>query len=198
LARYAALQGGQQASLHDAPDLNRIKKLPAGLQRSAAPSIAAVQRALAARGLLTQPTQKVVWRDKKRKKHAEYRPAPFPGKPDKATVAALNAWQWRNGLRRTDGVLDAVTLGLLGLPPLGPEILMPPYGPQCEVHDATDVALMSELPQTRPAADYLTRVTRRVNRLAPGRLSDAPVLAAVPAAATTLPLPGPPPEGGGR
>ena len=131
LTRYAALQADQQAAVGAVPELNRIKKMPARLQRSAAPHIAALQTALAARGLLTQPTQKFVWRDKKRRKHVEYKTAPFPGKADKATVTALNTFQLRNGLRRTEGILDPVTLKALGLPPLGLEIFLPLSGPQC-------------------------------------------------------------------
>jgi len=125
LARYAAWQACQQAAFGDAPDLNRIRKMPAGSQSSAAPHLAALQQALAAHGLLTPPTKKSVWRDKKRKKHVAYKTLPFAGKADKATVAALNTFQLRNGLRKTEGVLDAVTLEMLGLPPLGPEIFLP-------------------------------------------------------------------------
>jgi hypothetical protein len=118
LARYAAAQACQQASLGNAPDLNRIKKMPPELQRSAAPRIAALQTALAAKGLLTKPVEKIVVRDKKRKKQVEYKTLPFSGTPDNATVAALNTFQLRNGLRTTEGVMDAVTLEMLGLPPL--------------------------------------------------------------------------------
>ena len=126
--RYAALQSDQQAAFGIAPELNRIKKLPPALQRSAAPHLAAVQTALAARGLLTPPTQKSVWRDKKRRKHVEYKTLPFPGKADKATIAALDTFQLRHGLRQTGGILDPVTLKMLGLSPLGPENPPPPVG----------------------------------------------------------------------
>ena len=131
IARYAALQADQLAAFGTVPEVNRIKKLPPALQRSAAPHLAAVQTALAARGLLTPPTQKSVWRDKKRRKHVEYKTVPFSGKADKATIAALNSFQLRNGLRRTEGILDPVTLKMLGLPPMGSEILRPLSGPQC-------------------------------------------------------------------
>jgi hypothetical protein len=133
LARYAALQTRQQAALGDAPDLNRIKKMPARARRSAAVHLATVQTALAEQGLLTPPTRKSVWRDKKRKKHVSHKTLPFAGAPDQATVAALDAFQWRQGLRKTGGVLDAVTLRLLGLPPLEPEIVLPLSGPQCVI-----------------------------------------------------------------
>ncbi len=133
LARYAGLQACQQGSSVDAPDLRLIRKMPAGLQRLAAPRIAMLQSALAEQGLLNQPTKKTTWRDKKRRKRVSYKTVPFAGKPDKATVAALSAFQWRNGLRRTDGVVDAVTLEMLGLPPLGPELFLPLSGPQCPV-----------------------------------------------------------------
>lgn len=133
IARYAALQAGQQVSLVDAPDLSRIKTLPSGLQRLAAPHLVQLQTALAERELLKQPTQKSVWRDKKKKKHVSYKTMPFAGKVDTATLAALDAFQWRNGLLKTGGALDAATLGLLGLPPMGAEIFRPLSGPMCSV-----------------------------------------------------------------
>ena len=135
IAHYAALQAGQEADLGEALDILRVGKLPARFQRSAAPYVAAVQTALAERGLLTRPTQKTVWRDKKRKKQESYKTVPFAGKPDKATVAALNTFQLRHGLRRTDGVADAVTLDRLGLPPMGLEVLLPPSGPRCAIEE---------------------------------------------------------------
>lgn len=137
LARYAGLQACQEASFDEAPDLKRIKQMPVGLQRPAAPHIAAVQNALARQGLLKQPTEKRVWRDKKRKKHVAYRQVPFAGKADKATVAALNTFQRRHGLLATDGLLDAVTLEMLGLPAMGLEIFRPLSGPHCPVHAET-------------------------------------------------------------
>jgi len=128
LARYAALQACQQNSSGDALDLNRIRKMPPGVQQLAAPRIAALQTALAARGLLTPPTKKSVWRDKKRNKHVQYKTLPFAGKADKATSAALDNFQLRNGLLKTKGILDAVTAEMLGLPPMGPELLRPLSG----------------------------------------------------------------------
>lgn len=151
LAYYAGLQACQEASFDEAPDLEGIKMMPVGLRRPAAPHIAAVQNALAQRGLLKQPTEKRVWRDKKRKKHVSYKQVPFAGKVDKATVEALNAFQRRNGLLATDGVLDAVTLEMLGLPPLGPEIFLPLSGPQCAIQDQ---------PETAPWCATLTRDER--------------------------------------
>ncbi|WP_295447823.1 peptidoglycan-binding domain-containing protein [uncultured Thiodictyon sp.] len=150
ITRYAQLQAGQLASFNGALDLNRIKKLPARQQRLATPHIAALQTALAAQGLLTQPTQKVVWRDRKRKKHVEYNPRPFPGKLDKATVVALNTFQLRNGLRKTLGIVDAVTLNMLGLPTMGPDIFLPITGPQCPFYGWTETDSMCEVAEEKP------------------------------------------------
>lgn len=133
IARYAGLQACQQGSAANAPDLRLIRKMPAALQRLAAPRIAMLQSALAEQGLLEQPIKKTTWRDKKRRKRVSYKTVPFAGKPDKATVAALSAFQWRNGLRQTEGVMDAVTLEMLGLPPMGPGLFLPLAGPQCPV-----------------------------------------------------------------
>ena len=71
----------------------------------------------------------------------EYKTAPFAGKADKTTVLALNAFQFRNGLLQTDGVLDAVTLDMLGLPPLGPDVFLPLAGPYCAIDVPSDAAL---------------------------------------------------------
>jgi hypothetical protein len=150
IARHAAVQAAQEAHLNAALDLMRIGKLQARFQRSAAPYIAEVQTALAERGLLTRPTQKTVWRDKKRKRHESYKTVPFAGRPDKATVAALNSFQLRHGLRQTDGVVDAVTLGTLGLPAMGPEVLLPPSGPRCAMEPDAEAAPLCEV-QGRPS-----------------------------------------------
>ncbi len=195
LARYAGLQGDQQASLTAALDLNRTRKLPAGLQKRAAPRIAAVQAALADQGLLTQPTQKVTWRDKKRRQHVEIRPAPFSGKPDKATISALNSFQLRHGLRRTDGVLDAVTLELLGLPPLGAEVFKALAGPQCDFDGWTERLPRSErtppptLAADQPGADHHGAdsgepIPPRATR-SPGAYLNAIIAAGAPAQTTT-------------
>jgi hypothetical protein len=151
IGRYAALQAGQQVSLAEVPDLTRIKSLPSGLQRLAAPHLARLQTALAERELLKQPTQKSVWRDKKNKKRVSYKSVPFAGKVDKATIAALDAFQWRNGLLKTGGALDAATLGLLGLPPMGAEIFRPLSGPMCSIEiwrGAPPICGIRRAPQT--------------------------------------------------
>jgi hypothetical protein len=144
LTRYAALQADQQASLAAAPNLNRARKLPRGMQKAAAPLFAALQTALGAEGLLSPPVKKTVWRDKKRKKHVEYRTLPFAGRADQATVAALDSYQWRHGLRKTEGVVDAATLKVLGLPPMGPEIFLPLSGPHCRFDGWAAMAPMSK------------------------------------------------------
>ncbi len=140
IRHFAALQACQEASWFEAPDLNRVTDLPAGARRSAAPHIAAVQTALSQLGLLKQPIRKTVWRDKKRRKRTAYKTVPFTGKPDRETVAALDAFQARKGLARTGGVLDAVTMELLGLPAMGPEIFFPPAGPDCGIQRTAEVA----------------------------------------------------------
>lgn len=145
LARYGALQACQAASLGDAPDLARIRKLPIGLQRRAAPQIVLVQKALAAEGLLQPPTKKHVWRDKRRKRHVVYKQAHFAGEVDKATVAALSTFQLRNGLGVTEGVLDAVTLELLGLPTMGREIFSPISGAQCRIPGGAGTTFQCEV-----------------------------------------------------
>ena len=164
LAHYAELQAGQQASLAAAPDLNRINKMPPGSRRAAAPHIAAVQTALAARGLLTAPTQKVVRRDKKKKKYTEYKTVPFAGKPDKTLVAALNGFQWRHGLRKTEGVVDAVTLKLLGLPPMGPDIFLPLSGPACPFDGWPETAPLHEPLGAGPVAGSGGAIPGRLSR----------------------------------
>ncbi len=164
LTRYAAWQAGQQATAAEAPDLKRINKMPSGLKQFAAPHLAAVQRALAAQGLLTPPTQKLVWRDKKRKKHIEYKTAPFTGKPDQATLTALDSFQWRQGLRQTEGVLDAVTLNLLGLWAMGPEIFQPLSGPQCLIDEVAEPIPLceAEAQAHQHRGDFILGITRPV------------------------------------
>ncbi|MBP6583061.1 MAG: peptidoglycan-binding protein [Chromatiaceae bacterium] len=171
LTRYAALQAGQQASATDAPDLNRINKMPKGLRKFAAPHLAAVQRALAAQGLLTPPTQKVVWRDKKRKKHIEYKKARFAGKPDQATITALDSFQWRHGLQQTAGVLDVVTLNLLGLPSLGPELFQPLSGSQCLIDDLAEPPAWCEITKATPAVKQQSHDALHITLQTPPRAS---------------------------
>lgn len=140
LARYAELQACQKASMDNALDLSLVRKTLVGSQRAAAYHIAELQKALAEEGLLKQPTKKIVWRDKKRKRHVKYKRLPFAGKVGKKTVAALNSFQLRSGLRKTQGVLDAATLDMLGLPPVGWEILLPLSGPECAIEDRANAA----------------------------------------------------------
>ncbi|MBK8637318.1 MAG: peptidoglycan-binding protein [Chromatiaceae bacterium] len=165
LARHAAWQAGQQASAAHAPDLNRIRKMPTSLKKRAAPHLATLQTALAGEGLLTPPTRKVVWRDKKRKKHIEYKRVPFAGTADSATVIALNSFQWRRGLRQTEGVLDAVTLNMLGLTAMGPEIFQPLSGPQCPINEAVEPLPLCEIevPANSKAANYSLPISRPVS-----------------------------------
>jgi hypothetical protein len=146
LARYAALQAIQQDSLSHAPDLERIREMPDRHQRFAAYYIAELQRALGAQGLLKQPKKKTVWRDKKGRKRVKYKTLPFAGKVDKKTVTAFSAFQVRNGLRKTEGVLDSASLRLLGLASMGCEIFLPAVGPQCVINRTTNPASMCELP----------------------------------------------------
>lgn len=153
LSRYAAIQACQQASASEAADLAGIPKLPVGLQRIAAPHVALVQGALAAQGLLSQPTERRVWRDKKRKKHVTIKQLPFAGKVDKETIAALDRFQLSHGLHGTDGVLDAVTLERLGLGPMGPEIFSPLAGPQCVLDEGEAIlhcGMRTRSPGDRP------------------------------------------------
>ena len=154
LARFAALQATQKASLAESVDLTKIKTLPSGLRSNAAPRVVLVQRRLAETGLLKQPMEKVVWRDKKRRKHVTYKEVPFVGTVGKATVAALNGYQWRNGLRKTEGVVDSVTLGLLGLPPMGPEIFLPLRGPQSPYEPQSE-PMTARLAASRPSPSTL-------------------------------------------
>lgn len=146
VARYAAMQGVQQASIAHAPDLNRIKERPAWQRRHAAPHVAALQRALVAQELLKPPRKKTVWRDKKGRKRVKYKTLSFAGKVDGKTIAALSTYQLSKGLRNTEGVLDAVSLRLLGLAPMGPEIFLPPEGPQCANDGGAKPVCLCETP----------------------------------------------------
>jgi hypothetical protein len=120
LAQYAALQSGQQTVLSEAIDLLGINALLKRHRRASRPYVARLQRALAEEGLQTQTRG--------------YQPpsaAHFDGIAGKLTVGALNRFQLSHGLRVTDGRLDPVTAGLLGLPPMGLDSFLPPAGPQC-------------------------------------------------------------------
>jgi peptidoglycan hydrolase-like protein with peptidoglycan-binding domain len=108
-----------------------------------------LQEALEAQGLLKPPKKKTVWRDKKGRKRVSYRTLPFAGKVGKKTVAAFSGFQVRHGLRKTEGVLDAVSLRLLGLAPMGSEIFLPPVGPQCPIRRTPKPASMCEIPAER-------------------------------------------------
>jgi hypothetical protein len=145
LARYAAIQSVQQASLDQAPDLNQITQRPAWQRRYAMPYIAELQRALAAQELLKQPRKKTVWRDKRGRKRVKYKTLSFTGKVDKKTLSALSTFQSNKGLRNTKGALDCVSLRLLGLAPMGLEIFLPPVGPQCAKDETTTPVLMCEI-----------------------------------------------------
>ena len=65
-------------------------------------------------------------------------------------MTALNTFQWRQGLRQTEGVLDAVTLNMLGLTAMGPEIFQPLSGPQCPVDDLAEPPAWCEIPRVAP------------------------------------------------
>ena len=173
IAHYAALQAGQEADLGEALDIIRVGKLPPRFQRFAAPYVAAVQTALAERGLLTKPTQKTVWRNKKGKKQESYKTVPFAGKPDKTTVAALNTFQLRHGLRRTDGVVDALTLEALGLPPMRLEVLLPPSGPSCASEGDAEAAPRCEV-TTRPSWGTLGVFSPNRPQALPRSLDESP------------------------
>ena len=120
LAQYAALQSAQQTVLAEAVDLLEINGLLKRHRRASRPYVARLQRALAEEGLQTQTRG--------------YQPASaahFDGIAGKLTLGALNRFQRSQGLRTTDGRLDPVTAGLLGLPPIGLDSFLPPTGPQC-------------------------------------------------------------------
>jgi len=129
IARYAALQFAQQASMGQALDLMSIKRRLKRHQRASRPHIARLQQALAEHGLRTQT------RRGKRTK-AEH----FDGIAGKLTQGSLDRFQLRNGLIQTHGLLDSVTVAMLGLPPMGQEIFWPPSGPQCPVEPEAEKA----------------------------------------------------------
>jgi hypothetical protein len=129
IARYAVFQFSQQASMRQAVDLTSINRRLKREQRASRPHIARLQQALADNGLQTQTRQR---------KRTE--PAHFDGIAGKLTVGSLDRFQLRNGLLQTHGVLDPVTVSMLGLPPMGQDIFLPPSGPQCLVKPEVEIA----------------------------------------------------------
>jgi len=129
IARYAAFQSSQRASMAQALDLMSIKRRLKGHQRASRPHIARLQKALADEGLQTQTRQK------KRTK-----PAHFDGIAGKLTLGSIDRFQLRNGLLQTHGLLDPVTVAMLGLPPMGHDIFLPPSGPHCPLKPETEMA----------------------------------------------------------
>ncbi|NEX20817.1 peptidoglycan-binding protein [Thiorhodococcus mannitoliphagus] len=136
VARYAALQLSQEVAMQDALDLMGIKRLLKRHRRASKPHIAALQEALAEEGLQTQT------HGGGRAKRAH-----FDGIAGKLTVGALDRFQLRHGLRQTHGLLDPVTVAMLGLPPMGRDIFLTPSGPQCPIQDETETALTCETPK---------------------------------------------------
>jgi hypothetical protein len=122
IARYAAFQFSQQASMGQALDLLSIPRRLKRQQRASRPHIARLQQALAEAGLQTQTRQ-----------GKRTQPAHFDGIAGKLTLGSLDQFQLRNGLLQTHGLLDPVTVAMLGLPPMGQDIFWPPSGPQCPV-----------------------------------------------------------------
>jgi hypothetical protein len=148
VARYAALQGAQQAALEHALDLTAIRGLLKSHRRASRPHIAELQRALANQGLETQV------HGGRRAKTQQ-----FDGIAGKLTVGSMNRFQLRSGLRPTDGRLDPVTARLLGLSPLGNEIFLAPSGPYCAISEAKERLAQCDGPGT-PASTTLHRLVR--------------------------------------
>lgn len=126
IARYAALQSGQQAAIDRALDLRAIRRLLKRHRHASKPHIATLQKALALHGLQTQT--------RAGSRH-------FDGIAGKLTIAALDRFQLGNGLRPTQGLLDPVTASMLGLAPMSREIFLTPSGPYCPLVSATETAL---------------------------------------------------------
>lgn len=144
IARYAAFQTAQLAAMQQGLDLMGINRLLKSHQQASRPPIATLQKALAEAGLQTQT-------------HARKRTQPehFDGIAGKLTQAALNQFQLRNGLRPTDGLLDPVTTAMLGLPPMGLDIFLPPSGPQSPLQPELSSPQSCEAPEiTRDLAFY--------------------------------------------
>ncbi len=144
IARYARLQAGQLAAMPQGLDLMAIHRLLKSHQRASRPHIARLQKALAEAGLQTQTQTR-----------KRTQPAHFDGIAGKLTQAALNQFQLRNGLRPTDGLLDPVTAELLGLPPMGRDIFLPPSGPQSPIRTSLNSPPSCRQPEvTRELAFY--------------------------------------------
>jgi hypothetical protein len=142
IARYAAFQFSQQASMGQALDLTSIPRRLKRHQHASRPHIARLQQALAEEGLQTQTRQA------KRSK-----PAHFDGIAGKLTLGSLDRFQLRNGLLQTHGLLDPVTVAMLGLPAMDQEIFWPPSGPQCLVEPEIELAPHCE---TRLSPEHLS------------------------------------------
>ncbi len=155
LSHFQGLHAAQMASAPDAPDLKALKKMPKRLQHRAAPHVVSLQYALVTEGLLEQPKKKRVWRDKKRRRRISYKTLPFRGLVDNATLAALERFQLRNGLRQTGGVLDAVTQRMLGLPIVeADELFLPLTGPMCALESPANELTLYEILIGRLLPEY--------------------------------------------
>lgn len=122
IADFALLQRSQRRALTQALDLNAIRGLLKRHRLASKRHIARVQQALAEEGLSTQT------RAARRTRLED-----FDGIAGPLTIGSLDQFQLSQGLRPTGGLLDAVTLSLLGLPPLGQDIFLPPTGPASPV-----------------------------------------------------------------
>lgn len=113
VSTYATRQAEQKAALEGtAPkvNLNDLKKLPndAPVRQSTSKMVIDLKRSLTEEGLLKEEKQLV--RDGKKKR---YETKPLNDVVDDKLLRALAAFQMRNGLISTNGVLDPVTLKLL-------------------------------------------------------------------------------------
>ncbi|NEV62150.1 peptidoglycan-binding domain-containing protein [Thiorhodococcus minor] len=149
VARYAALQRSQEAAMADALDLMGIKRLLKSHRRASKPHIAALQEALAEEGLQTQT------RGRRPSKRLH-----FDGIAGKLTRGALDRFQLRSGLRQTHGLLDPVTLAMLGLPPMGRDIFLAPSGPQCLVQPELETAPSCETPRATGRIVFYSLIPR--------------------------------------
>lgn len=121
-----------------------VKRLLKNHQRASRPHIATLQKALAEAGLQTQTQAR-----------KRTQPTHFDGIAGKLTQAALNQFQLRNGLRPTDGLLEPVTASMLGLPPMGHDIFLPPTGPHCSIRSEREAIHSCNTPEvTRDLTFY--------------------------------------------